>query len=112
MVIKMNTAFQINKKDNVAVAINGIQEGEVKVVCESDHYNITAIGNIPKGHKIAVQDICAGEHIVKYGVDIGVATKDISAGQWVHLHCMKSFCDERSSHLDVMTGEPSDIAYL
>ena len=48
---------------------------------------------------------------MKYGVVIGSATKDIPAGGWVHLHCMKSLVDKRSSHLDVHTGAPNDIDY-
>ena len=48
---------------------------------------------------------------MKYGIPIGKATADIIKGQWVHLHCMKSNYDERSAHLDVITGAPKDIEY-
>ena len=66
---------------------------------------------IPVGHKIALRDIAADERIVKYGVVIGKATKDIPAGSWVHLHVMCSIYDERSSHLDAVTGAPKDTRY-
>ena len=49
--------------------------------------------------------------LLKYGVVIGRATKDIPRGTWVHLHCMRSLVDERSSHLDTVTGAPNDISY-
>lgn len=49
--------------------------------------------------------------IVKYGVVIGRATKDIPMGSWVHLHVMRSNYDERSSHLNVNTGAPEDTRY-
>ena len=49
--------------------------------------------------------------IVKYGVPIGTATVNIAAGSWVHLHCMRSNYDERSAHLDLMTGVPVDSEY-
>ena len=42
---------------------------------------------------------------------IARATKDIRAGEWVHLHNIRSVYDERSSHLDVMTGAPKDTRY-
>lgn len=42
------------------------------------------------GHKIAARFIAAGEKIIKYGVPIGSATKDIERGMHVHLHNMKS----------------------
>ena len=66
---------------------------------------------IPAGHKVAVCDISQNEMIMKYGIPIGKATADIIKGQWVHLHCMKSNYDERSAHLDVITGAPKDIEY-
>ena len=46
--------------------------------------------NIPAGHKIALAPIAAGEKVVKYGNPIGVATKDIGAGEWVHSHNLKT----------------------
>ena len=60
---------------------------------------------------MAVRPIGKGEAVIKYGVSIGEATADIRAGQWVHLHCMKSCYDERSSGLDIHTGEATDISY-
>lgn len=72
---------------------------------------IYAAQEIPMGHKLALRDIKPGENIVKYGVVIGCATTAIPKGNWVHLHCMKSLVDERSSHLDVVTGAPADTEY-
>ncbi len=46
--------------------------------------------DIPLGFKIASCDIAADESIVKYGVSIGSATRDIVRGDLVHLHNMKS----------------------
>lgn len=47
----------------------------------------------------------AGEDVIKYGVRIARATKD-RAGMVHLLHNIRSVYDERSSHLDVMTGRP------
>ena len=66
---------------------------------------------IPVGHKIARRNIARGEKIIKYGVPIGCAVRDIPAGTWVHLQNMRSLYDERSSHLDVNTGAPKDTKY-
>ena len=49
-----------------------------------------AVQKIPKGHKIALQNIRAGEDVIKYGVRIARASKDIRAGEWVHLHNIRS----------------------
>jgi len=46
---------------------------------------------IPFAHKVAVRPIAVGEPIVKYGVPIAFATRDIPAGTWVHEHNAKSY---------------------
>jgi hypothetical protein len=46
--------------------------------------------DIPLGFKIASCNIATNESIVKYGVSIGSATRDIVRGELVHLHNMKS----------------------
>jgi altronate hydrolase len=45
---------------------------------------------IPDGHKIARQAIPAGSPVIKYGDPIGIATRDIAAGEWVHTHNLRS----------------------
>ena len=55
-------------------------------------------GEIPAGHKIALNDIKAGEKIVKYGFPIGVASSDIAKGDWVHVHTVKTLLSERSEY--------------
>jgi altronate hydrolase len=42
--------------------------------------------DIPPGHKAACASIARGGDIVKYGRTIGSAARDISPGEWVHLH--------------------------
>ena len=46
--------------------------------------------NLEDGHKYALRDIKAGEHIIKYGNSIGHATVDIKAGEHVHTHNVKT----------------------
>ncbi len=107
----MQTAFQIGKYDNVATALTELAKGEVHLRGDAQVPTIQAIEDISVGHKIALKDIRQGEDIIKYAVVIGRATTDIPKGTWVHLHCMHSCYDERSSHLDIHTGAPTDIAY-
>ena len=86
----------INKVDSVAVAPFGLKKGECG---EFDGGEIVAREDIPAGHKIAVKDVAVGKPVLKYGYKIGVATRDISAGEWVHSHNLRSdlSCENNSA---------------
>lgn len=103
--------FQITISDNVATALTDVTPGDAVVLGDASVSRIWAVTNIPQGHKIALCDIAMGEDIQKYGVRIGRASINIAAGEWVHLHNIHSVYDERSNHLDVITGVPKDIRY-
>lgn len=104
-------AYQIDVNDNVATALEPIKPGEVLLRGDKIKDHLNAVTEVPVGHKIALCTISSGTDIIKYGVVIGRAIKDIPKGGWVHLHNIKSLYDERSSHLDVLTGAPKDIKY-
>lgn len=109
---KQTVAFQIDLRDNVATALDPVEAGlTVMLTGEHTAATVTAVTDVPTGHKVALCDIAAGQDIVKYGVVIGRATAAIPAGSWVHLHVMHSVYDERSGHLDVNTGAPKDTKY-
>lgn len=107
----MQTAFQINLQDNVATALCTLLPGSVALRGDAQLPEVLVTQEILVGHKFALRPIAEGEKIFKYGVPIGCATQAIGTGEWVHLHCMRSLYDERSSHLDVITGAPKDIKY-
>ena len=73
--------IQINDIDNVAVALHPAPAGTA-------FGGAAAVEDIPQGHKMALRDIAVGEMVMKYGLPIGHATKEIKAGQWVHTHNM------------------------
>lgn len=105
------TAFQIDLSDNVATALKPLEKGVVRLRGDASGTAVEAVEHVPAGHKIALKDIEAGEDIVKYGVVIGRAVKAIPRGSWVHLHNIRSVYDERSCHLDAVTGAPRDTRY-
>ena len=82
----MSDLIHITVKDNVAVAIHPLKAGNTYQA--SDGITALAFEDIPQGHKIALKDIREGESIIKYGVVIGHATKDIAQGHWVHTQNM------------------------
>ena len=109
--LDMAAAFVIDPRDNVATALSPLSPGPVPLRGDASAAALELREPIPAGHKAALRDIAAGEDIVKYGVRIGIATKAIPRGSWVHLPVMKSAYDERSSHLDPVTGAPKDTRY-
>ncbi len=83
----MQDVIKINQEDNVAVALRPIGKGET---LEIGDISVTTVEEIPQGHKVALKAVKAGEEVVKYGFRIGFAKEDISKGQWVHVHNLKT----------------------
>lgn len=110
--MKEQLAFQIDRADNVCTVLGPVAPGTVRITGESDQESLQVLSEIPKGHKIALRRINEGQSVIKYGVEIGIATRNIEPGEWVHLHNCRSRYDERSSTLDVMSGAPTDTPYL
>lgn len=84
----MSRFLQIHPEDNVVVCLEEMKKDENIVL--SNGLSITAIEDIPAGHKIAIKDLKEGDNIVKYGYPIGHATENISTGRWVHTHDIKT----------------------
>lgn len=74
----MVEAIRISERDNVAVAVKEIRKGSVL-----PHYGITALKDIPQGHKITLTDLRKGDEIIRYGVSLGRLVSDAPAGTWV-----------------------------
>ena len=84
-------AILMNVKDDVATALVDLKKGEEIQVSMDDVSVDVALGeDIPFGHKCALRDLAADEDILKYGLPIGRALKDIRAGEWVHVHNCRS----------------------
>lgn len=77
--------IRITDHDNVVVALHPIAKGTAVEVAGK---TVTALEDIPQGHKMALEKIKEGGQVLKYGNAIGHATKDIPAGSWVHTHNM------------------------
>lgn len=78
---------RINTHDNVAVAIEELTAGETYLV---GSIAVTAAVTIPKGHKIALENIPVGANIIKYGFPIGHAIQEVKMGDWIHSHNVKT----------------------
>ncbi|MBR3990120.1 MAG: altronate dehydratase, partial [Bacteroidales bacterium] len=75
--------IKINPADNVAVALQDLTAGEVVE-------GVKLLVDVPRGHKIVLQDLKAGENVIKYGFPIGHVTRDAAAGTMVDHSCIKT----------------------
>lgn len=86
-------ALKAIDKDNVAtVFTNNVTADMTADVVDKkgNKSQIRILSDIPYGHKVALTDIHIGEEIIKYGEAIGVATREIAAGDYIHAHNMDS----------------------
>ena len=101
------TAFQVHASDNVATLLGESAVGApLEIIGPAQPTSLAAREAIALGHKVALAPIPEGAPITKFGIVIGIATRRIEPGEWVHLHNCRSQLDERSGHFDVHTGEP------
>lgn len=87
------TAICIDSRDNVAVVAQNVKAGdEITIVPSSVTVKVNE--DIPLGHKVALKGINRDAMIIKYGIPIGRATVNITAGSWVHIHNVKDITSE------------------
>ena len=75
--------IRIHDADNVCVAVAELKKGGV---ISAGGTTVRLQQDVPAGHKVALQSIQSGEQVIKYGYPIGHATRDIEAGEHVHIH--------------------------
>lgn len=72
--------IRVDERDNVAVVVTagglpaGAQLADGLVLTDA----------VPEAHKVALADLRAGSPVIRYGVTIGYASRDIARGSWVH----------------------------
>jgi altronate hydrolase len=76
-----NCLIRLHHNDNVLIAKTPISLGQGLA-----ELAVRAKGQIPAGHKVAASPIAVGEPIRKYNAIIGVASRNIEPGDYVHSH--------------------------
>jgi hypothetical protein len=79
--------LRLSPGDNVLIAARFLPQGS-PVEIEGALFRLGS--DLGLGHKVAARPIRAGGKIIKCNAPIGSATRDIAAGEHVHLHNMKS----------------------
>lgn len=91
--VEEKIALKVNARDNVAtIFAEGVADGSVVTLLdkEGNREALTVSGDVPYGHKVAVCAIGQGGKIYKYGEEIGVASRAIGKGEYVHVHNLDS----------------------
>jgi altronate hydrolase len=96
--------LRLSPEDDVLIATRDIAAGTALPGMPG-----TGSASIPAGHKAAARDITAGSPVRRYNQTIGFATRDIRAGEHVHLHnlAMRDFERDHAFCADVKQQQPA-----
>ncbi len=78
--------------DHVAVAVRDVGPGsaEVGYLDGTAPERVEVTAEIPLGHKVALRDLSEGDDVIEYGVRVAIASADITRGDYVHIHNVRS----------------------
>ena len=86
---------RISPSDHVAVALVPVSAGtEISI----GGIGLKTTDDIPAFHKVALEEIDEGQAVFRFGQPIGIATSQITPGQHVHSHNVKSQLGEKLSY--------------
>jgi len=97
----MSPVIRIHAQDNVVIARSQLVGGTVLA-----DEGVTVSGLVPPGHKVATQAIAKGQPVRRYDQIIGMATRDIAAGEHVHTHNL-AFSDFAREHAPGAAAQPT-----
>jgi galactarate dehydratase len=100
--------IRMHERDNVAIVANdgGLPSGTVLPS------GLTLKDRVPQGHKLALADLAAGAPVLRYGIPIGYALKDIPAGSWVHERLLDMPDARGLDNLPIATVKPPPLPPL
>ncbi|HEU4637101.1 MAG TPA: altronate dehydratase family protein [Edaphobacter sp.] len=77
----MPQILKLGLQDDVLVAIQPVKAGEFLPA-----FGLTALSDIPAGHKLALHSLAPGHPVRKFNHVIGFTTQPVAAGEHVHTH--------------------------
>jgi len=100
--------IRMQARDNVAIVANhgGLPAGTVLPS------GLILRDPVPQGHKVALVDLPVDSAVLRYGIAIGYALKDIPAGSWVHERLLKMPSARELDNLPMATIKPEPLPPL
>ena len=94
--------IRMHARDNVAIVANdgGLPAGTALAS------GLVLRDRIPQGHKVALVDLVTDAPVLRYGIPIGYALRDIAAGSWVHERLLKMPDARALDNLPMATIQP------
>ena len=108
MPVKAPLTIRMHERDNVAIVANdgGLPQGTVLPG------GLALRDRVPQGHKVALVDLAIDAPVLRYGIPIGYALKDIPAGSWVHERLLKMPAARDLDNLPIATIRPEPLPPL
>lgn len=97
MTLALRSTLTLNSADDVAVVLSDLRVGDMVSP------GVMARDVIRSGHKVALRPVASGSPVRKYGQVIGLASRDILAGEHVHVHNL-SFGGQTMGHHDLLAS--------
>jgi (2R)-sulfolactate sulfo-lyase subunit alpha len=87
--------FVVHDEDDSVggVVVEGVKAGQKLagwIMDQDKSIEVTAKGDIPIGHKLAIRALAKDATVIKYGVDIGKVVAPIQVGEHTHVHNLKT----------------------
>ena len=100
--------IRMHARDNVVIVANagGLAAGTALST------GLVLRDRVPEGHKVALVDIATGGSVLRYGIPIGRALKDIAAGNWVHERLLRMPAAQGLDNLPIATVKPAPLPPL
>ncbi len=100
--------IRMHERDNVAVVAN---DGGLPAGTRLPS-GLELREKVPQAHKVALVDLPAGAEVIRYGVVIGRAARDIAAGSWVHERLLEMPAARTLDGLPIATVKPAPLVPL
>ena len=100
--------IKLHDDDNVAIVVNagGLPAGTV-FEC-----GLTLLEQIPQAHKVALKDLKADDPVIRYGVVIGFALRDMPKGSWINEHLLRMPEARELDNLPIATKKAPELPPL